>query len=232
MRVGKRVAIVQSCYIPWKGYFDLINLVDEFILFDDTQYTKRDWRNRNKIKAPGRSLWLTIPVRVKERYFQKINETVVSAPEWNIKHWRTIVHSYSRANHFETYRELFEELYLGCREQYLSRINYRFIAAICGLLGIRTKISWSMDYDLAEGKTERIISLCRQAGATEYLSGPAAKAYLDERLFEKEKIALSYMDYSGYPEYEQLYQPFDHHVSVIDLILNKGHDAPRYMKSF
>ncbi len=230
--MGKKVAIVQSNYIPWKGYFDLINLVDEFILFDDMQYTRRDWRNRNKIKTPDGLMWLTIPVQVKGKNLQKIRETVISAPGWNRRHWKSIVHNYSRAKYFHAYRELFEELYLGCNERFLSRINYRFLTAICEILDIDTKLSWSMDYHLIEGKTERLIDLCKQAGAIEYLSGPTAKGYIDEELFRSEGMTLRYMDYSGYPEYNQLCPPFDHHVSIIDLIFNEGPDAPKYMKSF
>jgi hypothetical protein len=230
--VKKTLAIVQSNYIPWKGYFDLINLVDEFILFDDAQYTRRDWRNRNKIKTPDGPMWLTIPVEVKGKYLQKIRETVIVEPEWNRKHWKTIVHNYSRARHFPMYAELFEDLYLGSKEKLLSQINYRFLSAICEILGIKTKLSWSMDYRLLEGKTERLIDLCKQTGSGEYISGPAAKGYIDEELFEAEGIALRYMDYSGYPQYRQLFPPFDHHVSIIDLIFNEGSDAPEFMKSF
>ena len=229
---GKKVAIVQSNYIPWKGYFDLINLADEFILFDDMQYTRRDWRNRNRIKTANGKRWLTIPVEVKGKYFQKIKDTEVSDAAWNRKHWNSIVHSYSRARYFGKYKETFEELYLGCSEKYLSRINRRFLVAICKLLGIVTKITWSMDYRLAEGKTERLIELCKQAGTDEYISGPSAMGYMDEDRFKKEGIRLSYMDYSGYPEYAQLFPPFEHAVSIIDLIFNEGPDAQKYMKSF
>ncbi len=230
--MGKKVAAVQSNYIPWKGYFDLINLVDEFILFDDLQYTRRDWRNRNKIKTPSGLMWLTIPVEIKGKYFQKIKETVISDTNWKRRHWQSIIHNYARAKYFRDYMAPFEELYLGLQERCLSQINYRFLTAVCQILGIKTKISWSMDYRLVDGKTERLVDLCKQAGATEYLSGPSAKGYIDESLFEAEGIALRYMDYSGYPEYSQLFPPFDHAVSVIDLILNTGPEAPKYMKSF
>src|SRR6476620_980568 len=132
----KKVAILQSSYIPWRGYFDMINVVDEFILFDDMQYTRRDWRNRNLIKTPVGLKWLTIPISVKGKFCQRIKDTVVSDPEWTMKHWRSIVHNYSKAKSFGLYRELFENLYLGLQEKFLSRINYRFITAICQLLGI------------------------------------------------------------------------------------------------
>ena len=228
----KKVAIVQSNYIPWKGYFDMIAAVDEFILYDNMQYTRRDWRNRNQIKTPQGVRWLTIPVEVKGRYSQKICETQVSNPGWGRKHWSTIVHNYTRAKCFKEYRELFESLYLGCDEKYLSRINYRFIRGICGLLNIQTRISWAMDYPEAEGKTERLIALCKAAGARQYLSGPSAKGYIDEPLFEAAGIRLSYMDYSGYPAYTQLHGKFEHRVTILDLIFNEGSAAPRFMKNF
>lgn len=230
---GKKIAIVQSNYIPWKGYFDLINTVDEFILYDDMQYTRRDWRNRNKIKTPHGLLWLTIPIDVKGKFFQKINQTYVKNYNWASKHWQTLSHNYAKAPYFPTYRKMFEELYLKSGSLLrLSRINYLFISAICKLLGIKTKLSWSSDYRISEGKTERLVDLCKQAKATEYISGPSAKDYIDPVLFEKAGIKLIYMDYSNYPEYPQLYPPFEHGVSIVDLIFQTGPEAKNYMKSF
>jgi len=228
----KKVSIVQSNYIPWKGYFDLINSVDEFILFDDMQYTRRDWRNRNKIKTAKGLIWLTIPVQVKGKYYQNIKDTEIIDMEWGHQHWKTIILNYNRARYFQSYKHIFESLYLNCQEKYLSQINYLFIVNICKILGINTKISWSMDYNIVEGKTERLISLCKQAQGTEYISGPAAKDYINEDLFKQENIKLSYIDYSNYPEYHQLFPPFEHGVSVIDLIFNQGENAKKYMKSF
>ena len=228
----KKVAIVQSNYIPWKGYFDLINLVDEFILFDDMQYTRRDWRNRNLIKTRAGLKWLTIPVAVKGNYFQKIKDTRVSDPGWAGQHWESIVHNYSKAQHFPQYRGLFEGLYLGSHESFLSQINYAFLTAICKILGIDTRITWSDEYTSVEGKTERLVNICKQAGAATYISGPAARDYIDQTLFNAANISLEYMDYSSYPEYRQLFPPFEHGVSIIDLIFNEGPDARKYMKSF
>ena len=230
--VEKKVAILQSNYIPWKGYFDLINMVDEFILYDDVQYTRRDWRNRNKIKTPTGSKWITIPIDVKGKYYQLLKDTKISNQQWNHDHWRNVVHNYSKAKYFNYSKNIFEKLYLDSNETLLNEINHRFMVAICEILGIKTKISWSMDYNLVEGKTEKLVDLCKQTGADEYISGPAAKDYIDEDMFKKERIKLSYIDYFGYPEYEQLYPPFDHSVSIIDLIFNEGPDAPKYMKSF
>jgi hypothetical protein len=228
----KHLAIIQSNYIPWKGYFDIIGLVDEFILYDDMQYTRRDWRNRNKIKTPRGLQWITIPVQVKGKYFQAIRETQVSSSSWADEHWKSLYHNYGKAPYFEQYTPLFEDLYRrAAAETHLSQINYLFIKAICDLLGIDTRITWSMDYEIPDGKTERLIGLCQQTGTNSYLSGPSARGYIDEQLFADAGIDLVFMDYSGYPEYEQFYPPFEHGVTILDLIFHTGPDAPRYMKS-
>jgi len=226
----KTVAIVQSNYIPWKGYFDLIASADEFILLDDVQYTKRDWRNRNKIKTAGGPRWLSIPVQVKGKFHQKIRETRVANQDWLREHWNSIAHHYAQAPHFADYRDRVEALYRDCEEEYLSLVNHRFLTGICAMLGIETRITWSSDYDLVDGPTERLASLCEQAGATLYLSGPAARDYMDEGVFAALGIRVAYMDYSGYPEYPQLHPPFEHAVTALDLVFNTGPDAPRFMK--
>lgn len=228
----KRIAIVQSNYIPWKGYFDLINMVDEFILLDEVQYTRRDWRNRNKIKTPSGPAWLSIPVEVKGRYQQKISETLVSDSTWPRQHWNSLLHCYAQAAYFKHYQEQFALLYLNCHERKLSDVNLRFLRAICDILNIKTTISWSSDYDLTDGINQRLIDLCRQAGATRYLSGPTAQNYLDETAFAEAGIEVAYMDYAGYREYKQLFPPFTHEVSVLDLIFNEGPESCRFMKSF
>jgi len=223
----KRVAIVQSSYIPWRGYFDLMRQVDEFILYDDAQYTKRDWRNRNRIKTKDGLLWLSIPVEVKGRFTQAVKDVCISEPGWNDRHFKTIANAYSRAPHFQEFRGGLEELYRGATLPRLSDVNRRFIDGLAKILGIGTKVSWSMDYELPEGRVERLVALCRRAGATFYLSGPSAREYIerDARLFAEAGIDVGYIDYSGYREYPQLYPPFEHHVSVIDLILNAGPSA-------
>ena len=229
----KKVAILQSNYIPWKGYFDMINMVDEFILYDDMQDTRRDWRNRNKIKTAQGLHWLTIPVDVKGKFHQKINETKVAGHDWCREHWRSLELNYAHAPHFADYADRIRALYEACAdEEHLSRVNHRFLTEVCSILGIETKVSWSSDYTLAEGKTERLVALVRDAGGDEYLSGPAAQDYIVESLFDEAGIKLTWMDYSGYPAYPQLFGEFEHGVTILDLLFNVGPDAPRYMKSF
>jgi hypothetical protein len=229
----KKLIITQSNYIPWKGYFDAINLVDEFIIYDDMQYTRRDWRNRNKIKTPQGSIWLTIPVEVKGKYFQKINETKISDKSWISDHWKSIQHNYSKALFFKELSPFVEELYAKCTFEYLSEVNYHFLKNICDLLGIKTQFKSSSEFVMGEGKTERLVDLCKKVGATDYFSGSAAKFYMDEGLFEKENIKVHYFDYSGYQEYPQLHGEFTHELSILDLLLNVGIEgAKRHMKSF
>lgn len=225
----KRVAILQSNYIPWKGYFDLINMVDEFVLLDEVQFTKNDWRNRNRIKTSQGVKWLTIPVS--HTLSQRIDETRCTNQLWRKKHWASISQSYARAAHFKEFGPCFEPLYFQSEDVMLSRINHAFITTINGILGIETKISWSSDYRIIAGKTERLVDICRKTGATEYLSGPAAKDYLNEGAFKDAGIGVKWMDYSGYREYQQAFPPFNHFVSVLDLIFNEGPNASRFLKS-
>ena len=225
----KKIAILQSNYIPWKGYFDLIGSVDEFVLYDDMQYTKNDWRNRNLIKTPNGPAWLTIPVR-QETLAQTIRETRIATPLWHKQHWKTISQNYAKAAHFKEYKDFFAELYRTATEEYLSEINRKFLLAINGLLGIATTIRCSSEFTLAPGKSERLLELCKTLGATTYLSGPAAGDYLDVALFTAAGIEVEWMDYRGYPEYTQLFPPFAHGVSIVDLLFNEGGNAPKFMK--
>ena len=226
-----KAAILQSNYIPWKGYFDLMNSADVFIIYDEVQYTKNDWRNRNRIKTANGTIWLTIPVQ-HNKLSQRIIDVEVANNEWRKKHWNSILMSYSKAPFFKQYSSQFEALYLNSDETLLSKINYGFFIAVNEILNIKTKLLWSRDMELIEGKTERLVDLCQKVGATEYISGPAAKDYLQVEHFSKNNIKVSWIDYSGYPEYRQLNPPFEHQVSILDLIFNEGNNAPDFMKSF
>ncbi|MEM9022739.1 MAG: WbqC family protein [Bacteroidota bacterium] len=230
--MGKRIAIVQSNYIPWKGYFDMINAVDEFVLYDDAQYTKRDWRNRNKIKTAQGPQWLTVPVEVKGKYFQKIRDTRIADPKWAAKHWNTILLNYKKAPAFAEVRDWLEPIYREREWGYLSELNFALIAAVNAYLGIDTKLSWSSDYSLPGGPTENLLAVCQQAGASAYLSGPRAKDYMQLDVFAAAGISVEWMGYDGYPEYAQFHPPFEHGVSVIDLLMQTGKQAVQSMNSF
>lgn len=226
----KKIAILQSNYIPWKGYFDLIASVDEFILYDDMQYTRRDWRNRNQIKTPQGLQWLTVPVRVKGKYHQTIRETEIDGDAWRKLHWKALQQNYRKAPHFDDVATWLEPLYLGESSTMLSEMNRAFIEKVCAYLGIRTRLSWSWDYELVDGRSERLLSLCQQAGGSEYISGPAAKDYLDEGVFEQAGVKVSWFDYQGYAPYPQLWGEFAHGVTILDLLFNCGPQARHFMR--
>jgi len=230
--MSKKVAILQSNYIPWKGYFDMINMVDSFVILDEVQFTKNDWRNRNQIKTPNGMLWLTIPV-VQKKLGQSIMDTKIADPRWSVKHWKSIVQNYGKAPFFLSYKDELETLYASLRDKkYLSEVNLTLIMFICNKLGITTEILNSSDINKSEDKNQRLIDMCRHLNASAYISGSAAQGYLDESLFKSEGISVQWMDYSGYPEYDQLFSQFSHSVTILDMLFNLGNKAPDFMKSF
>lgn len=226
----RRAAIVQSSYIPWKGYFDLIRSVDAFILLDNVQFTRRDWRSRNRIKTRDGLAWLSIPVHTRGLYSQLIQDTTTSDPDWGRRHWQTIRANYGKAPHFERYADRLAALYEHPSPR-LSEVNHAFITTICDMLDITTQITWSSEYAMRHAPSERLIDLCRAVGATEYLSGPSASNYLDVAALEAAGIAVRFADYSGYPDYPQPHGPFEHAVSVLDLLFCTGPRALEFMKT-
>jgi hypothetical protein len=230
MQFSKKIAISQSNYIPWKGYFDMIAAVDEFILYDDMQYTRRDWRNRNQIKTSQGVQWLTVPVRVKGKYHQKIRDTEIDGTMWAGEHWKTLTRNYSRAPYFSEIAMWLEPLYLKHNFVHISDLNRCFIQAVCAYLGINTVIQNSWDYTLIDGKTDRLADLCKQAGGSSYISGPSALNYIDTKVFMDMGIKLEWFDYSGYESYPQLWGEFSHGVSVLDLLFNCGKGSSNYLK--
>lgn len=226
----KRVAIVQSNYIPWKGYFDLIASVDEFILFDEMQFTRRDWRNRNKIKTAHGTKWLTVPVTSRGKYTQTIAKTEISDKNWANQHWKTLEYTYRGAPHFDEVSEWLRPLYIDRAHRNLSQMNQLFLEMICARLGITTPITRCEDYTLVSGKSERLASLTQQAGGKIYVSGPAARGYLDAEPFSAQNIEIEWFSYDNYAEYPQLFPPFEHGVTILDLLFTCGKTSPDYMK--
>jgi hypothetical protein len=223
-----KVAVIQSNYVPWKGYFDMIHDVEVFVFHDDLQYTKNDWRNRNKIKTPAGPEWLTIPVGTSEH--RLICEVEIKDATWQKKHWNLLKTHYARAPHFETYRALLTDVYLGSRWESLSALNQHLIKLVSkDLLGITTEFRDSRELSPEGAKQDRLLDLLRKVGATSYLSGPAAKDYIEPERFAAAGIDLAWKSYAGYPEYPQLFPPFEHGVSILDLLLNVGPEAPQYI---
>ena len=230
MTNSKKIIITQSNYIPWKGYFDGMALASDFVIYDDMQYTKRDWRNRNLIKTAQGLKWLSIPVEVKGKYFQKINETKISDTKWNIDHLNQLKQNYKNARSYKEVIDWIEDLYINCKFDLLTDVNQYFLENIITFLGIKINLLRSENFTLLEDKTERLVKICKDLNATEYFSGPAAKAYMDERKFMDNNIIVTYFDYSDYKDYKQTYEPFEHGVSIIDLIFNEGKNAHNLLK--
>lgn len=224
----KKVAVLQSNYIPWKGYFDIIHDVDEFIFHDDLQYTKNDWRNRNIILINGKRHWLTIPVGTDEH--RLIVDVRLNDPSWQRRHFQTLKAAYNRAPHFRRYEEFLRHVYLERRWEYLFELNRFLIERISrDFLGIETKFTDSRDYRTHGVKHEKLLSLVRAAHADLYLSGPSAKNYIVAEDYARAGIELVWKDYEGYPEYPQRGGGFDHFVSILDLLFNVGDEAPHYI---
>ena len=227
-RQPRTVALIQSSYIPWKGYFDIIHDVDLFIFFDDVQFTARDWRTRNKVKTANGMVWLTVPAGA--HVHRLICDVELSDNGWAQKHWKTLSQSYSRAAHFKKYKAFFEDIYLGRKWHSLSQLNQHLICEVSRhLLGISTEFRDSREYRAEGSKLDRLMDVIQKAGTDIYISGPSAKAYIDPQRFEAAGIQLVYKSYGGYPEYPQPHPPFEHGVTVLDLLFSVGPDAPYYI---
>ena len=225
---GRKVAVLQSNYIPWKGYFDIINDVDLFVFYDDLQYTKNDWRNRNKIKTDKGLEWITIPAG--NNLDRLICEVEIGDKRWQRKHWQQISQHYGKCDFFAHYRNLFEDFYLGEKRRNLSQLNQHLIRVIATeVLQVTTRFADSRDYAVTATRSERLLNLVRSTEADTYVSGPSARSYIDDQSFAAANIELVWKDYSGYPEYPQRYPPFEHGVSILDLIFNVGPEAPWYI---
>ncbi|MDC0428965.1 WbqC family protein [Phycisphaerales bacterium] len=223
-----KAAILQSSYIPWKGFFDIIRSVDRFIWFDDVQFTIRDWRSRNRIKTSDGLRWLSIPCD--GRQSKMIDEVLVTDASWRRRHWEAIERAYGEAPHFEWCRPVLEHLYLGETENRLHILNRKFVETIATeLLGIQTEFDESARYPSSNRGQARLLDILAEIGATSYLSGPAARSYIDDAAFANQGVGLEWMRYDGYPEYPQLHGPFEHAVSIIDVLVHVGPDAPGFI---
>ena len=191
------------------------------------QFTKNDWRNRNRIESPRGVEWLSIPVG------QNINRRICDVPlpegDWRAEHWQKLAACYRTAPHYDEIAALLSPLYLEASHTTLSAFNRALIERICGYLGITTTIRYAWDYPSIAGKTARLVSLCQQTESTVYVSGPSAKGYLETEQFAAQGIAVEWFDYGGYPEYPQLHGDFVHEVSILDLLFHCGKNAPSFM---
>ena len=222
-----KAAIIQSSYIPWRGYFDIINEVDIFVFLEDVKYTKRDWRNRNKVKTPNGTKWFSVPV-IKGHNQNIFEARIDNSQKWKAEHQKTIHHSYSSSKFYNDYKDIILGIY-DKEYETISDLNISIVKLISTLLGIKTNFVNSKDLGTTGVKDDKLIAICKKIGATCYLSGPSAKDYIRQEKFVDAGIDLEFKNYSNYPKYNQSWGEFDPSVSVIDLIFNMGKDAPHYI---
>jgi hypothetical protein len=223
--------VLQPSYIPWRGYFHQIQRADVFVFYDDVQYDRGGWRNRNRVKTHNGPVWLTIPVEKKGSVETRAGIDTIRIDwkrPWTKSHWTTIKQSYQKAPFFNEYRELLENIY-GRQPELLADFTIETTIEIARLLGLGDKRFLRSSQLNADGvKTGRLLSILQQVGATHYISGPSARAYLEEDKLATAGISLEYMQYE-YEPYRQLYPPFDPQVSIIDLLMMAGPEAPRFI---
>lgn len=226
----KRVVILQSNYLPWKGFFDIIRQADLLLFYDDTQYTKNDWRNRNLIKTPRGRDWITVPCGPRHLH-RRIDEVQPVHSRWQRSHWDQLLQNYRTTPFFAHYRPFFEDFYLHRTWANLSELNQYLILHIARkFLGIQTPVLQARELGVSGAKEERMIGLLAKVGATTYLSGPSGMDFLRLEPFHEAGIELEWMDYSHYRPYRQRFPPFIHEVSIVDLLFNEGPESPRFLE--
>jgi hypothetical protein len=226
-----RCVILQPSYIPWRGYFDLIHLADVFVFYDDVQYDARGWRNRNRVKTSHGSTWLTIPVKKHRAQTESIpidRIAIDPTANWSQRHLAALRLSYAKAPYFSDFHEWLQRIYAS-PPPLLADFTIATTIDLAGMLGItNTRFVRSSSLGITGRKTDRLVSIIRELGATEYLSGPSARDYIEPEKFAEAGVELRYMTYA-YPEYPQLYPPYDPGVSILDLLFMTGDQAPRYI---
>lgn len=226
------VVILQPSYIPWRGYFDQIRRADVFIFYDDVQYDKHGWRNRNQIKTHQGKQWLTIPVHTKG----VTNGTVIKdvridwTKPWAKNHLKSVSFAYGKAPCFEAYVPLLESFFAR-RDEFLADFTIETSMILARELGFTsTRFMRSSEMPEIRGqKTDRVIHILKRVGATHYICGPSASSYMEPEKFDAAGITFEYMEYR-YPEYLQLYPPYDPYVSVLDLLFMAGKDSSLYFE--
>ena len=226
------VVILQPSYVPWRGYFHQIYKADLFVFYDDVQYDKHGWRNRNRIKTPQGGQWLTIPVLSSGVVCNKvpINQVQINrCTNWPRNHFKSLRQNYGKSPHYNTYESMLAEFY-GRDYQYLADFTINLTIELARQLGIKhTKFIRSSEiHGIAGAKTERLINILSHVGAKKYITGPSASNYLDEKKLEEAGVGLEYVDYN-YPEYPQRHPPFDPYLSILDLMFSVGPESLSYI---
>ncbi len=218
--------ILQPHYIPYCGFFKLIETADIFVIFDNVQFQTRSWQHRNKIKTPDGFKWLSVPVI--KNSGQKIQDVKIqNTVNWQKKHWSSIIHSYSKSKYFKDYKDFFQDVY-SKKWHSIVDLNIHIINFLIEELGFSTKFIKASELDVSGKKSELLINICKKIGATHYHSNMGSKTYMDQEmhLFDDAEIRVSYMEYK-HPIYTQLFGEFTEYMSVLDVLFNHGKESKR-----
>ena len=220
----KSIAILQPGYLPWLGFFEQMALVDTFVYLDDVQYTKQDWRNRNRILTKTGIQFLTVPVSVKSTH-QKILETKITQDsKWQKKHLNLIKASYQKSEYFDLVFSILAKTLLQ-KFEYLIDLDVALVEQINSLLDIKTKIVFSSQISKPDqDKNLKLLEICKSQNATLFYDGAAAKSFIDTKLFKNHGITMCFQDYK-HPEYPQFKTDFVPYLSIVDLLFHKGNLA-------
>jgi hypothetical protein len=227
-----KVAISQPAYLPWLGYFDLIDQVDTFVLLDTVQFEKQSWQQRNRIKSPSGLQWLTVPVLFRGHFGQRILEVEIRDSEFCRKHLRAIELNYRRAPFFEDYFFEVSEIVHRSSAARLADLNHALIGWFCGVLGLSTRILRASELACEGNRSQLLVRLCKALGADYYLSPLGSAAYLldDAGLFAEAGVEVGFQHYE-HPQYRQMFPPFQSHASALDLLFNEGPGSLSILRS-
>ena len=227
------VGILQPGYMPWQGFFQQMLYSDVFVLYDDVQYDKHGWRNRNRVKGPRGPVWLTVPVVTKGLNQPLINQVRIDASQgnWAKKHLGTIRQNYAKAPHFQPYFSQLEELLLGRTWDLLWALDLELIRLMAGWLGLGAELKLSSDLGVENpDATGRLIEIIKQVGGQVFFEGAAGRDYLDQEAFARQDIQLVFQKFEPRPHPQQ-YQGFEPYLSALDLVLNCGPDSRGYLEA-
>lgn len=215
------IGILQPGYLPWLGFFEQIYRSDMFVFYDDVQYDKNGWRNRNRIRTASGVQWLTVPVLLKNESKQIIKDVKINNQEnWRKKHLTSIRTNYSKGEYFNDYFPLLEKIY--AREwNYLIDLNMELVYVLCDMLGLKKPFKFSSELDVEGDKNSRLVNICNKLGANKFYEGQTGKEYINMDVFKSAGIEVEFQNYK-HPEYSQLYGDFIPYLSVIDLLFNEG----------
>lgn len=226
---GKTVAILQPSYLPWLGYFDQIRRADVFVIYDDVAFDKHGWRNRNRINSANGPLWLSVPVRHKGLSGQAIKDVRIdTGRSWMQKHMRSLQQHYARSVYLDTLLPKLDRIYQQQSASLLD-LNLSLIKLFMSLLDIKTDLVRSSELNIGGDQSLRLLNICRHFSADTYLSGDAAKSYLNLSLFRKEGIEVQWQHYM-HPRYAQYHcqkfgRAFTPYLSIVDLLLSEGENS-------